>query len=262
MRDHQQDCLDAFLYATGVGTTPPTCDEQDNGVGYDSLLEAGQWSFDPAGVVDNVEISVGLAHWAGVHPLEGMLDECESADENDRILFLELDPDPGSKFVTLVAGEAALYGPSLNGSLIEGLGVLGSMTTGCLADECSMMAIVIDTKTGSASLEDFDIRSAGAAEVGTSDENLSIEDFRVQLWDRVPAMLDEDGETLTIPPGDVWFALSAAAQGALGVIAASNATPIVIGRDDDGWSSSKFTIAHQDALGDLWVLAIESAQWH
>jgi hypothetical protein len=149
----------------------------------------------------------------------------------------------------------------VDGMEIGGFGALSSTATGCEAEHCSTMAVVLDPSTGSASLENLDLRSAGSAQVGTPNENLTVDDFRVQLWDRTAAVLDEAAGSMTIPPGEAWFALSAAINGAVGVVAATNETPIVIGRHDGDWSTSEFTIAYQDGFGEHWVLAIMPARW-
>jgi hypothetical protein len=195
VRDHQQDCLNAFFYDTDIASTPPSCDAQNNGVSYDAMLESGQWVFDPDGSVTSVQVSVDTANWTGIHPTEETPDQCNSSDENDGVL------------------------------------------------------------------EDLELRSAGATQVGTPNDTVTIDDFRVRLWDRTPALLDEDGHTMTIPPGGAWFAISAAAEGAIGVVAATNETPIAVIRDGDEWTTSGFTIAYQDGFGEHWVLAILPAQW-
>ena len=109
VRTHQADCVTALRSETGIASTLPSCDMDDNGVGFDSMLEAGIWSFDPDGIVDNVGISIQAANWTSIHPLEGSPETCWSADENDGVLFLGIDPAPGSKVLHLQAGAASLH---------------------------------------------------------------------------------------------------------------------------------------------------------
>lgn len=262
VRDHQVDCIEQFITNTGIGPTPPTCDEEDNGVGYDALLEAGAWSFDPPGLVSNVEISVQSASWTSLHPLDGSAEHCQSSGDNDDVLFLEHEPpDPGSKLFLLATGSVALHGPALDGNPVEGYGALGSAATGCQPGRCSSLRVAIDSTRSVAALEGFELYAASAAEVGTSDQSVVVQDFRVLLWDSTPALLDDAGGTLTIPPGHARFAVSAAVDDMRGAITATNASPIVLSQVEHAWSSSGFEILHRDALGQEWVLVIMPIQW-
>ncbi|MCX4243613.1 hypothetical protein [Paraliomyxa miuraensis] len=259
VRDHQRDCIEAFVDLTGVGSIPPSCDPDDNGIDYASLLESGSWSFDPPGLVTDVQIAVVDANWAGVHPLEGVLDECSSADDNDGVLFLEIDPDPGSVTSRLVAGSGELVGPSLDGSIVQGFGELGSEASGCQPGACSTLTVLVDPVLG-ASLENLELHAAGAAEVGTKDFTITVDGFAVRLWDSTPAVLDEEGMTLEIPPGAAWFAVSAESGGIPGVVNATNETALVVTKTPEGWASSALTIGHEDGLGH-WTLVVAPAQW-
>lgn len=261
VRDHQEDCLKRFIYDTGIGMTGSTCDAEGNSVPYEEMLESGVWAFDPDGLVDNVEISVRTADWTGLYPKDGTEQQCSSADDNDGVLFLEIDPAPESMLLHMLAGSAALRGPSLDGGRVEGFAELGAEARGCQAGQCSTMAIAIDPTVGVASLENLEMFAASAAEVGTAEAAMTVDDFRILLWDSTPATLDREGQTLTIPAGRAWFAVSAAAGGVVGVVAATNATEIVITRVRDQWASSTFTLAYQDGAGEPWALVIMPAQW-
>lgn len=261
-RHHQGDCIHAFVTNTGVGPTAPTCDEEGNGAGYDSLLETGQWTFDPDGAIDNVEISVQAANWTGLHPTDGSAERCRSADENDGVLFLEIDPAPESMILRMVGGSAALHGPTLEGEdEITGLAELDSWATGCWPAHCSRLAIAIDPVAETASLEDLELHSTGAAAIGTPHASTFIDEFRVRLWDSTPGVLDPTRTTFTIPPERAWFAVGAALGEVRGVVSATNETEIVIRSDPDGWSSSAFTISHRDGNGQRWSLVITPARW-
>ncbi|MCX4243756.1 hypothetical protein [Paraliomyxa miuraensis] len=259
VRGHQDECISAFIQDTGIGSILPSCDDDDNGIGYDTLLESGSWSFDPPGLVNNVEISVVEANWTGVHPT-GEPDECFSADDNDGVLFLEIDPDPGSAISYLVAGSAELEGPSLYDSIVRGSGELASEVNGCQPGACSTLAVLLDAAAGTASLENLEIHAAGAAEVGTEDLVVTVDGFAVRLWDSTPAVVDEEGMSLAISPGAAWFAVSATSGGIPGVVNATNETALVLIKTAEGWASSAFTIGHEDGLGH-WTLVVASAQW-
>ena len=100
VRDHQGDCTAAFREETGIAGTVPECDEEGNGVPFVSMLEDGVWAFDPKGPIDNVEIAVAEARWTGLYPLDDdqlAVKSCDSADDNDGVLVLEVDPTPGPR---------------------------------------------------------------------------------------------------------------------------------------------------------------------
>jgi hypothetical protein len=255
---HQRDCIEEFVTNTGIGTTAPGCDLDGTGVEYDALLETGQWSFDPAGLVDSVTISVATASWAGVHPTSGALDRCTSGNENDDVLFLEIDPAPGSKRLRMASGTAVLHGPSLE---ILGVAELESVGTGCAADRCSQLAIAIDHDRGTISLEDMHLRLAGTTKVGEPSAAITVEAFRVRLWDATRAQLDPSGTTATIPPGGAWFVVGAASGEMRGVVSATNETAIVLHEEGGEWTSSAFTLARRDAAGERWALAVMPATW-
>jgi hypothetical protein len=154
--------------------------------------------------------------------------------------------------VRLAAGSAAFYGPSLEGERIEGAGALGP---------ASSLALLVDPGTGSASLENLELHSAGAAEVRMGGESVAIERFQVRLWDSTPATVDDEGQTLTISPGHARFAVSARALDTSGVVTATNTTAIVITMVHDSWMTSGFTIDHRDDAGQGWSLVVLPGRW-
>lgn len=250
VRGHQPDCMNAFRGDTGIAGASPTCDMEGNGLQFDSMLESGEWSFDPDGLVSNVQISVQAANWTGLHPLLGSPDLCASADENDGVLFLELDPAPESRVLRLVAGSAAIDGSWLAGGRVEGVSELSPQT--------SRLAILIDPATDTATLENLELHSAGAAEVDAVDTTWIVSRFQVRLWDRTVA--HHTAGVATVPAGNARFAVSATALGGTGVVTATNATPIVITKHGAGWSTSGFAIVPQHS-GEEWSLVIMPAQW-
>lgn len=247
VRQHQADCTTAFWDETGIASTLPACDMKGNdAVEFDSLLETGEWSFDPGGEIDLVTITVQAADWTSLYPLDGSPEICWSADENDGVLFLEVDPAPESMRLRLAAGSATLEGPS-----IHGLGELSST---------SSLALLTDSASGSASMEAFELHSAGMAVIATGGEPVAIEQFHVRLWDRTPASTDASGTILTVAPGAGRFVVSATALGNTGVVTATNATPLVITNDGTGWSMSGFSIVHQHA-SEPWALVLMPGRW-
>jgi hypothetical protein len=129
------------------------------------------------------------------------------------------------------------------------------------ACDCSTMAIAVDPASGVASLENLELFSAGAAEVGTASATIAVDEFRILLWDNTPGALDDEGQSLTIPAGAAWFAVSATTGDAVGVVSAANETAIVLTQLHDGWASSTFTIAYEAGGGEQWSLVIMPARW-
>jgi len=248
VRTHLNDCAAAFWEETDIASTPPACDEYDNGQPYISMLEDGVWTFDPDGPIDKVQISVAEAQWNGLYPIEDAhhtAKACQSADYNDGVVFLEVDPTPESKILRLAAGSVTLHGPSM-----EGIGELSSSST---------LAIVMGASS-SGSLENLALHSAEAANLITADMTIPVEAFHIRLWDRTPAVVDADRTTLTVAPGAARFALSATAFGESRVRFATNATPIVITKQPLGWHSSAFSI-HDPDHGEPRSLVIAPAWW-
>lgn len=255
VRDHLGDCFTAFGRDTAIEDTMPSCDPL---VEYDALLETGVWSFDPKGAVDQVTISVVDAQYDGVHPIDGAPASCESADDNDHVVFSQVDPEPGATHLTLASGRATLYGPRFDAM---GIAELGSLATGCAAERCSTLALAMDRTVGMASLEDLRLRLAGTAEVGVPGAGIRIDDFSVRLWDATPATLDEAGTTATVPPGGAWFVVSAASGDSRSMITATNETAIVLREEPGGWTSAAFSIARRLPDGDRWSLIVAPAEW-
>lgn len=79
-----------------------------------------------------------------------------------------------------------------------------------------------------------------------ADATILVDDFHVRLWERAPAVVD--GTTLTVPPASARFAVSATAFGQSRVETATNATPIMITKEAQGWRTSAFSIdvGHRD----------------
>lgn len=258
IQSHQGDCIEQFVNNTGVAPTPSNCGPDGTGVEYDELLETGVWSFDPQGLVDQVTVSIAAASWTGIHPMSGPVDSCSSAEDNDGVLFFQVDPKPGSKRLQMAQGTAVLHGPS---NEIMGAAELESSAMGCAPERCSLLTIAVDRAEGTASVEDMQLRLAGTASVGAFSAALTVDAFQVRLWDATRASLDEAGTTAVIPPGGAWFVVSAASGELHGVVSATNETAIVLHEEEAGWASSAFTIAKRDAAGDRWALAVMPAAW-
>lgn len=247
VRSHQTDCTSAFGVQTGIAATQPTCDEEGNGVPYLSMLEDGEWTFDPDGAVENVEIAVAQADWTGLYPNPN--DDpygavtCISADENDGMVFLEIDPPAGAKRMHLMLGSVELVGPGA-----AGVGELGSAST----------LVVASASAGTASVEDLALHSAGAAAVLVGDMIVPVSDFHVRLWDRAPAVVE--GSMLLVPPGSARFAVSATAFGESRVRTATNATAIVVTKEAGSWRTSAFSLGYSLA-GEPWSLVVTPGRW-
>jgi hypothetical protein len=241
VREHQEDCVAAFRKETGILEHQPTCDQNGNSVDYTSMLEDGEWSFDPDGAVDLVEISVAEAEWHGLYPIgadSNATSICQSADENDDVVFLEIDPAPGSEIRHLVAGSVTLQGPD-----VAGFGELRST---------SILAVA------PASLENLVLHSAGEAVIVAGVSRVPVDAFHVRLWARADTKVE--GHTLTVQPGSARFAVGVVVLGHNAVQTATNATPIVITRGDDGWRTSPFSITSTH-LGEEVSLAVAPARW-
>ena len=258
VRDHQVDCIHSFIVETGIAQTPPSCDEFNNSVDFGSMLATGSWRFDPQGVVSDVQLSVNETFFAGIHPVDGDPVECSSADENDDVIFLDLDPDPTSTTLVLNSGNAHLDGPALDESgPIQGSAPLSSEVQGCQSDECSILSVATD-ENNQPSLENLVLSSAGPSTAATSTQDVQIDSFDVRLGDR--AALSWQNGVMTAPAGSVRFVIGATALGASGVYTATNATDIAI-RRGQSWSIAPFTIVHQDGDANEWSLLVEGTTW-
>jgi hypothetical protein len=252
VRKHQQDCIDSFWDDTDIDSTTSTCDEENNGVPFEEMLEEGLWAFNPPGFVDDVEVSVQAATWTGLYPEDSPV-VCSSMEENNGVLFVQTDPAPGSKRFRVASGSGvALHGPALDGEPIEGFAELSAV---------SSLALRTGPAIREASLESLELLAAEAGQVrAVGEETVAVDGLRIRLWDRVLATLDDARETLTIAPGDARFAVSATIFGASSVVTATNETAIVLTRNGVGWSSAAFAIAYEE-WGDQWSLVIPPTQW-
>lgn len=241
VRTHQSECFNAF--AAGVAGTLQDCDENNNGQPFAQMVEGGVWSFDPPGAVQSVEISVQSAEWTGIYPVdddEPAPDVCWSADENDGMVFVEIDPDAGEA-LHLKSGSVSIAGPDAAG-------------TGELSPSSSL-AIT----TGAApALDNLALHSAGASVIVSAGVPVPVDSFHVRLWDRAQAM--STGSVLVVSPGLARFALTASALGESRVRFATNATPIVLTHDAKGWRTDQFVI-EQTIGGAPWSVAIGPARW-
>lgn len=125
-----------------------------------------------------------------------------------------------------------------------------------------MLALLVNPAAGTASLEGFELHSASPTVIGNANLDMSIDGFAVRLWDATPAALDPEAQTVTVPPGGAWFAVSAASEGMPGVVNATNETALVLTKvPDGGWISSAFVLGHENAWG-RWTLVVMPSQWH
>jgi hypothetical protein len=243
VRDHQSECFDSF--AAEVAGTLQECDQDFNGQPFADWVEAGVWSFEPAGPVETVEITVAAAAWTGLFPLdehEPAPETCWSADENDGTLFLEIDPNAG-EVMHLASGSVSIHGPDTDG-----------------AAELSSTSTLAITTGAAPALENLALHSAGPALIVSAGIPVPVESFHVRLWDRAPAMAT--GSAVVIPARRARFAAAATAFGESRVRLATNATPIVITHGaHGGWRSDQFALEAIEAHGREWSVVIGPARW-
>ncbi|MCX4242963.1 hypothetical protein [Paraliomyxa miuraensis] len=241
--EHQTDCVTAFRDDTDIATVLQLCDVENNGaVDFGDMLENGVWSFDPPGLVQNVELTVYSAWMSTLHPIgddEPAPLTCSSADENDATRFVEVDPPPETVVLRLASGGgASLIGPSAEGA--------------AALDTTSTLAIT------SGALENLALHS-GATTIVAYGMEIPIEGLHLRLWERASGVAE--GSTLTIAPGAARFSAGVSALGESRHRWVTNATPIVVAHDAEGWASSGFAI-EETVDGEPWMVVIAAARWH
>ncbi|MCX4243075.1 hypothetical protein [Paraliomyxa miuraensis] len=240
--ENQGACIAAFRDDTDIASTLQECDADDNGsFDFGDMLETGMWTFDPPGAVQNVEISVHSAWISKIYPIgadEPAPMTCSSADENDATRFVEVDPPPEAVVLGLASGGASLVGPAADGF--------------SALDTTSTLAIT------SGALENLALHSGGTTIVAHG-MTIPVDGLHLQLRERAPAVAE--GATLTIAPGAARFGAGVSALGESRHRWVTNATPIVVTHDADGWASSGFEIK-ETVDGEPWTIAIAPARWH
>ena len=237
--EHQADCVGAFRDDTGLSSTPPSCDADGNSFDFGGLLEMGEWSFDPPGLVQNVSLSITAAEMYGIYPIDQPIPEiCWSADENDGTLFREVDPPDGAVELRLVTGNASVDGPSIDGSA------------------------VLDTESALAmsegALEELSLHSSQAT-VTASDLSIPLEGAHLRLWERADGVAE--GSTLTIAPGAARFVAGVSALGESRYVDdLTNATPITVVQEPYGWLMPAFDVIVSDGEISA-VVQIGDTQW-
>ncbi len=249
----QQDCFKAFAVDTGIATTAPTCDENQNSVvDYDQLAIGASWSFDPPGLIPNVTITIEDAEHQGIFPwtsdTEFPGDTCKSSWDNNHVGLLELDPnDP---VFELKYGTAEVRGDKLIDRA-----TLDSRRTTC-GDHCS--GISISEGAGAAELNWM--LALGAQ--GQTVDGVHIEMFRAELQGPIPATPDGRGG-YEVAAGDALFALSGSAMGATAIVYASNLRPIYFrpGRTA-GWDVDPIQIVYKNpATNENFEFFIGATSW-
>jgi len=181
----------------------------------------------------------------------------QAADNND-VIFGPAGDDSGAIGVEMAAGSAVLYGPVLEGERIAGAGDFASLGTDCSAGSCSHASFSLPSGPGQGTLHELVMLSARPADVGTSTVNVTIEDYRVQLWaDATGAAADD---RLEVAAGDAYFVVGGFANERR-FVTGFNATPIDIRRVRDYWTSSTFTISYVDGDDQAWDLVVMPGRW-
>ena len=256
----QQACLQTFLLDTGVATTEPACDDENNSVfDFDGALEGAIWSFNPdtTSSIDHVELTLlDPEIWDAKSPTDPP-EVCTSSDDNDHLSFLEIDPTIGDVKATLSQGGLTLAGPSIDGEPISAQANLSSLASSCDAPYCSRAAWSLGTSEGE--LHAMSFYSQQPTEIEASSELLTIDSFQFHLF--APAQGTVSKDVLSIPAGEALFVVSGQALGEHRWITAWNTTPIQIHAAQEGWSHGGFTIDYYDAAGDSWQVALAPSTW-
>jgi hypothetical protein len=237
VRDHQQECVDAFRVDTGIADTPASCDEEGNGVEFGEMLETGMWSFDPPGPFSNIEITVPSAAWTRLSP-EQSPTTCWSADENDGVPLFQTVAKPKTPVRHLASGNASLQGPYLDRVPVQALSPSSTLALGA---------------GPAAVIEQLELRSDGPAEVA----GVLVDAVRIRLWDDTSAAHDVSRDALVVLPGRAVFAVSAEVSGVGHLMVATNITPIVVRHGDD-WTSEAFALT---VPGSPWSLTVGPIAW-
>lgn len=239
--DNQVACVQAFRDTTGLAAMLQECDNEGNSVDFADMLETGSWTFDPPGLVQHVEISIPAAAMSGFHPVGDTDPEiCWSADENDGTVFLEIDPPPEAIVLHLASGNASLVGPEADGR-VE-------------LEPASTLVL------SSRAIESLDLYTAGAVAYARG-LAVPVDRAHLRLWERAAATAE--GSTLSVAPGAAKFVASVSMFGEQRHLQhVTNATPIIVAHDGDGWSTSAFLVGVSD--GEAWsaTVVVEPARWH
>ncbi|MBK8238796.1 MAG: hypothetical protein IPK74_24990 [Deltaproteobacteria bacterium] len=158
----------------------------------------------------------------------------------------------------LDSGSMVLSG-TVAGQHVGGDGDLLGTLNGCTSDRCSQMAFAMQP-SGVASLKEFVAISLAAAEVGTSAEQVTLDRYRVELWE--PAVGTHTSfASMVIPAGKAQFVVSTSSDEACYGVIGVNETQIQLQKVRDAyWSSSSFTILRDDG-GVPWELVMMPARW-
>ncbi|MEM9454641.1 MAG: hypothetical protein AAGF11_10715 [Myxococcota bacterium] len=253
---HQPDCAQAFAISTGITTTPPGCDANDNSdPDFAELAIGASWSFDPPGLLDDVTITITNAEQQGVFPWksdpEYPGEECLSADFNDHVVLSELPPGLGpDDFTTLLDGGVEVRGPTLLETT-----TLASAATGC-SEACSRIAIVQTADTARLRY------MLGRGDAPTTVGGMAIDAFRAELVGEVDAVnLGSDG--YEVPRASAVFALSARAVGSSALVGVTNYTPIRFrpGRVAGSWDVDPVQLRYTDHKGDVYDFFVGATRW-
>lgn len=257
---HQDECRDAFFVDTGLQGADVGCEYPEP---Y-TFLENAVWVADH-GVSDISPVTLTVS---GVEIFDYFPDpwfepddepaQCWSDDHNNMIFFAQAGDGPGDTKLKLASGSMVLSG-SVEGQSIRGDGDLLGTLSGCTGDDCSHMAFAMQSN-GVASLNELVALSLAPAEVGTSMETVTLDRFRVELWDEAVGS-HTNFTSVVIPAGKAQFIVSTSFDNACYGVIGVNETQIQLQKvRNTYWSSSAFTILHYDGSVP-WELVVMPSHW-
>lgn len=261
VNEHQEDCRDAFFVDTGLRDADYGCGEPDP----ESFLDDAQWVAN-TGVSGVSAITLTIEdpelfdyypdpwHEMGIEPAQ-----CASDNYNNDIFFVETGAGPGDTKLLLDAGSMTLTGEVSN-QPVEGDGELRGTLNGCTGDKCSAMAFGMQSN-GAVTFDQFLAMSHAPADVGTSSQTVSLDRFRVELWES--ALGSHTNYTnVVIPPLKAQFIVSTTAEDACYGVIGVNETQIVLQKiRNQYWSASTFTIVYEDEANETWDLVMMPSRW-
>lgn len=102
--------------------------------------------------------------------------------------------------------------------------------------------------------------SSAPTAVGGVNGTITLDRFRVELWDAVPG-IHTSPTKVSIPANKAQFIVSASFNSASYGVIGVNKTPIEIRRIRDHWTSSIFTIVRHDVDDQPWELVVMPSRW-
>jgi hypothetical protein len=255
--DNQQACFDTFIVDTNILNTPPSCDGSNNeNFNYDSELSGTSWTFNPGVTgVGDVTITIDTAQIVDFYPLPADSEptpvQCESAEENDGVSFLEHDPDPSFTY-ELASGDATVSG-MYSGSYVEASADFAGTSNSCTL--CSY----VSHQAASGTLDALVLDSEDPATVTWSTSQLLTPDrFRLALYSPV-AVSSVGWEHYRAAAGSAMFVVSMEEAGVSTMLFGTNDNAIDLKRAglSQPWKIKPFTLKYTDSQDELWAIYVK-----